>query len=60
VSVAELATLLKQFEQANPGRDVKVLIRTRRSEVVPRTVEAVVHDFRWTAKEALIVAEEVP
>lgn len=65
MSVVEVMTLLKQFEAANPGRDVLVQVayewedqegkgKARRSGVVK------VLDIKWDVKGPVLVAEVLP
>lgn len=60
--VAELMTLLKQYEATNPGRDVAVQIAfeawdEEQKRTVKRTGTVGVRDFRWGPQGAVVVAE---
>lgn len=65
MSVIELATHLKQFEQAAPGRDAYVVVeydewdRDTDTYVAKRGVVPVV-DFKWGGNGAVVVAGRVP
>lgn len=64
MSVCELMTLLKQYEQACPGREAMVQFTYdewdfQEKRLVERTATVPVRDFRWTAHGAVVVAEDV-
>jgi len=64
MSVIELATLLKQFEQAVPGSDAYVQMTYdewdfQQKTMVERTAVVAVRDFKWGTHGAVIEAEDV-
>jgi hypothetical protein len=64
--VVEVMTLLKQFEAANPGRDVQVQVtfdEWREEEggsYKTRTGVVKVRDIKWDVKGPVLVAEVLP
>lgn len=63
MSVVEVMTLLKQFEAANPGRDVQVQVTYNEwseedgGSYKTRTGVVRVSDVKWDVKGPVLVAE---